>query len=218
MFKKLNLLIISSTLLLSGCQSMQSVDPFTGATKTSNTATFGGIGAVTGAAIGAIADGGEGALIGALLGGVAGASYGSYADQQEALLKTELQGTGVQVARYGDNLKLILPGHITFDSRQSAIKSSFYPVLNSVAKVTTKFDQNLVEVRGYTDSTGGFDINFPLSKSRAEAVSHYLIGQGVSASRMSIHAMASAHPIATNATEAGRAQNRRVEITLRPRA
>lgn len=217
MFKALHLVLVS-VFLLSGCQAMQTIDPYSGATQTSKTAKYGGLGALSGAVIGGIANGADGALIGAVVGGTSGLAFGSYTDQKEAMLRQELQGTGVQIARYGDDLKLIMPGAITFNSSQAAIKSSFYPVLNSVAKVTNKFDKTWVDVRGYTDSSGGFEINFPLSQNRANAVGHYLVSQGVAANRLSIFAMASANPIADNGTPEGRAMNRRVEISLRPRS
>ena len=199
---------------VSGCQT---TDPYTGEQKTQNTAKYGGIGALAGAVIGGIADGKDGALKGAAIGGAAGAGYGYYTDRQEAVLRQELQGTGVQVQRQGDNLKLIMPSSITFDSSQSAVKASFYPVLGSVAKVMKEFDKNLIEIRGYTDSTGGPSINNPLSQARAESVARYLVGQGVSATRMSIYGMGASNPLGDNATKAGRALNRRVEIDLKPR-
>lgn len=198
---------------MAGCQT---TDPYTGEQKTQNTAKYAGLGALAGAVIGGIADGSDGALKGAAIGGAAGAGYGYYTDQQEARLRQELQGTGVQVSRQGDNIKLIMPSNITFDSSQSAVKASFYPVLGSVAKVMKEFNNNLIEVRGYTDSTGGPAINNPLSQSRAESVAKYLVAQGVPASRMSIYGMGSANSIGDNATQAGRALNRRVEIDLIP--
>ncbi|MET4693218.1 OmpA family protein [Endozoicomonas lisbonensis] len=198
---------------MAGCQT---TDPYTGEQKTQNTAKYGGLGALAGAVIGGIADGSEGALKGAAIGGAAGAGYGYYTDRQETKLRQELQGTGVQVSRQGDNLKLIMPSNITFDSSQADIKSSFYPVLGSVAKVLNEFDKNLVEVRGYTDSTGGPTINNPLSYSRAESVGKYLKAQKVRADRIKVFGMGSSNPIGDNATKAGRAMNRRVEIDLVP--
>ncbi|KEQ14838.1 membrane protein [Endozoicomonas montiporae] len=198
---------------MAGCQT---TDPYTGEQQTQKTAKYGGIGALAGAVIGGIADGGEGALKGAAIGGAAGAGYGYYTDRQESKLRQELQGTGVQVSRQGDNLKLIMPSNITFDSSQAEIKSSFYPVLGSVAKVMKEFDKNLIQIRGYTDSTGGPSINNPLSQSRAESVARYLVAQGVPATRMSIYGMGASNPIGDNSTQSGRALNRRVEIDLVP--
>ncbi|MGB1271729.1 MAG: glycine zipper domain-containing protein, partial [Endozoicomonas sp.] len=144
--------VISAGILLAGCQT---TNPYTGEQETTKSTKYGLGGALAGAAIGALADGGEGALKGAVIGGAAGAGYGYYTDRQEAKLRAELQGTGVQVYRQGNDLKLIMPSNITFDSSKADIKSAFYPVLGSVAKVFKEFDKNLIEVVGYTDSTGG---------------------------------------------------------------
>ncbi|MBQ0742014.1 MAG: OmpA family protein, partial [Pseudomonas sp.] len=158
----------------------------------------------------------KGALIGATVGGAAGAGYGYYVDQQEARLRQELSGTGVQVIRNGDNLQLVMPGNITFASNSSAVSSNFYPTLNSLVKVFKEYDKNGIEIIGHTDSTGGMDLNMRLSQERAGSVAAYLTGQGVAASRISSSGAGPNQPIASNNTEAGRAQNRRVEINLRP--
>lgn len=215
MFKSLKP-ILSWLFLVAFIAGCQTTDPYTGEQKTQKTTTYGGVGALAGAIIGGIADGSSGALKGAAIGGAAGAGYGYYTDQQEARLRQELQGTGVKVSRQGDSLKLVMPSNITFDSSQAAIKASFYPVLGSVSKVMKEFDKNLIEIRGYTDSTGGPTINNPLSQDRAESVAKYLVSQGVSASRMSIYGMGSSNPVGDNSTKSGRSQNRRVEIDLIP--
>ena len=204
--------LIMST-LLAGCQT---INPYTGEQEASKSTKYGLGGVLTGAALGALVDGKDGALKGAIIGGAAGAGYGNYLDQQEAVLRAELEGTGVQVYRQGDYLKLIMPSNITFDSSRSDIKAAFYPVLSSVAKVFKEYDQNLIKVVGYTDSTGGDKINIPLSKKRADSVANFLIFQGVPAQRMYAAGRGSADPIASNSTKAGRAKNRRVEINLLP--
>ncbi len=200
-------------LVLAGCQT---TNPYTGEQQASKSTAYGIGGVLAGAAIGAIADGSKGAVKGAIIGGVTGTGYGHYLDRQEAVLREELEGTGVQVSRQGEELKLILPSNITFDSSRSDIKSSFYPILSSVAKVFDEFDQNLIEVIGYTDSTGGDRINIPLSEARAENVASYLVFQGVISERIVAFGRGSAYPVASNATAAGRAKNRRVEINLLP--
>ena len=200
-------------LALAGCQT---TNPYTGQQETSKSTKYGIGGALAGAALGALADGGDGALKGAVIGAAAGAGYGHYTDRQEAQLRQQLQGTGVQIYRQGNDLKLIMPSNITFDSSKSDIKSSFYPVLGSVAKVFNQYDKNLIEVVGYTDSTGGDKINLPLSQQRADSVSNYLKYQGVSATRMTAYGRGAMDPIGDNKVKEGRAMNRRVEINLRP--
>ena len=204
--------VLSAT-LLTGCQT---TNPYTGQQQTSKSTSYGLGGLVAGAAIGALANGKDGAIAGALIGGAAGAGYGNYLDRQEAVLRAQLQNTGVQVYREGDQLKLIMPANITFASSSSDINSAFYPVLSSVAEVFSEFDRNLIQVVGYTDSTGGDSINLPLSQARADSVANYLAFQGISGTRITAFGRGAQYPIASNESPAGRAANRRVEITLLP--
>ncbi len=204
--------IVSSS-LLAGCQT---TNPYTGEQETSKSTSYGLGGVLAGAAIGALANGKDGAIAGAVIGGAAGAGYGNYLDRQEAALRAQLQNTGVQVYREGDQLKLIMPSNITFTSSSSDISSAFYPILASVAKVFREFDRNLIQVVGYTDSTGGDSINLPLSQARADSVANYLIFQGISSTRITAFGRGAQDPIASNSTAEGRALNRRVEINLLP--
>jgi len=109
-----------------------------------------------------------------------------------------------------------MPGNITFNTDQDAIKSQFYDVLNSVALVLNKYNQSLVDVFGHTDSTGSVAHNQNLSERRALSVAQYLSGRGVDGRRVSIIGYGASRPIATNSTEMGRSQNRRVEIQIAP--
>lgn len=204
------------SLLLAGCTT----NPYTGEQQAGKAGIYGLGGAAAGAVVGAATssrkDRTKGALIGAGVGGAAGAGYGYYVDQQEARLRQELQGSGVQVIRNGDNLQLVMPGNITFASNSSDISSSFYPTLNSLVRVFKEFNRNGVDIVGHTDSTGSMDLNMRLSQQRATSVASYLTGQGVPGPRISSRGVGPSQPIATNDTQAGRAQNRRVEINLRP--
>jgi len=206
------------SLLVVFLASCTTTDPYSGEQKTSNTAKGAGIGALSGAILGAATskDKKKGALTGALLGGAVGGGVGYYMDQQEKALGEELRGTGVQVRREGDNLRLIMPGNITFATGRSEIRSDFYPVLNSVGKVLAKFEKTSIHVTGHTDSTGSADKNQSLSEDRAGSVGQYLIGRGVKSNRIKTSGYGSQHPIASNATGAGREQNRRVELELTP--
>ncbi len=196
--------------LLSAC----AIDPYTGESRVSKTAWGTGIGTAAGAGIGAIAGGKKGALIGAGVGALAGAATGGYMDIQARKLREQLVGTGVQVKQVDGRIYLIMPGNITFDSNEAVIKTSFTPVLDSVAKVITEYNKTMVQVVGYTDNTGSAALNNSLSLRRANAVSNYLRLRGVNGSRIITDGMGSANPIASNATAAGREQNRRVEIAL----
>lgn len=189
-------------------------DPYTGESKVAKTAWGTGIGAAAGAGIGALIGGEKGALIGAGIGGATGAATGGYMDIQASKLRQKLTGTGVQVARDGDNIRLIMPNSITFNTNESVIKTSANNVLDSVALVAKEYDKTRLQIVGYTDSTGNDKINQPLSERRAAAVANYLALRGVQGSRISSYGAGDANPIASNATADGKAQNRRVEITL----
>ncbi len=189
-------------------------DPYTGESKVSKTAWGTGIGALAGAGIGALAGGEKGALIGAGVGAAAGAGTGAYMDVQARKLRQELLNTGVQVQEANGQIYLIMPGNITFDSNDANIKPAFQPVLNSIAKVINEYSKTMVQVNGYTDSTGSAATNNSLSLMRANSISNYLRLKGVAADRIVSNGYGSSNPIASNATAAGREQNRRVEIVL----
>jgi outer membrane protein OmpA-like peptidoglycan-associated protein len=204
---------LASALLITGCANTGGMSD-----TTRRTATGAGVGALDGAAIGAIAGGhaGKGALIGAAAVGAAAAGYGYYADKQEAALRESMANTGVEVQRQGDQIKLIMPGNITFATDSANIAPSFYTPLNNLANSFKQFNQNTIEVVGFTDSTGSRQHNMDLSQRRAQAVSTYLTSQGVDGSRVTVRGMGPDQPIASNADANGRAQNRRVEVNLKP--
>jgi len=204
--------------LLSGCASQNPYDQ-SAQGDTNKTAVYGGLGALAGAAAGALINHdnrGKGALIGAAVGAAAGGGYGYYADKQEEELRRQMQGTGVQVQRQGDTIQLIMPGNITFATDSDAIAGSFYAPLNNLANSFRQYNQNSIEIVGHTDNTGSHSYNMSLSQRRAQSVASYLIAQGVDGSRLSTRGAGPDQPIASNATPDGRAQNRRVEVTLRP--
>ena len=156
------------------------------------------------------------ALVGAGVGGLAGAAIGNYQDRQEAALRQQTAGTGVDVVRQGNNITLNMPSGITFDFDKSNLKPEFYPVLDNVARTLQEYNQTVIEVAGHTDSVGSDAYNQKLSEQRANAVSSYLQGRGLNRERFIVVGAGESRPIASNDTEAGRAQNRRVEITLVP--
>lgn len=205
---------IVCSLLAVSLMTACATDPYTGQSKVSNTAWGTGLGALAGAGIGALAGGEKGALIGAGVGAAAGAGTGAYMDVQARKLRQELLNTGVQVQEVNGQIYLIMPGNITFDSNDANIKPAFQPVLNSIAKVIDEYDKTMVQVNGYTDSTGSAATNNSLSLMRANSISNYLRLKGVDGSRIVSNGYGSSNPIASNATAAGREQNRRVEIVL----
>ena len=156
------------------------------------------------------------ALIGAGIGALAGAGVGRYMDQQEARLRQQTAGTGVDVVRQGDNIILQMPGDVTFAYDRADIQPQFYGVLDSVAQTLSQFPATYVDVVGHADATGSDEYNLGLSQRRASSVAGYLVSRNVIADRLFVAGQGERSPRASNATEAGRAQNRRVEIVLRP--
>jgi outer membrane protein OmpA-like peptidoglycan-associated protein len=156
------------------------------------------------------------ALVGAGLGALTGASVGAYMDRQEAELRNSLSNTGVTVTRQGDQIILNMPSNVTFQTDQSNVEPQFYEALNSVSAVLQKYPKTLVDIYGHTDSTGSEQYNLELSNRRAMSVANYVSGRGVDPRRVYVTGYGEARPIASNSTESGRAQNRRVEIQISP--
>ncbi|HEX5637428.1 MAG TPA: OmpA family protein, partial [Gammaproteobacteria bacterium] len=155
-------------------------------------------------------------LTAAGIGAVAGGGVGYYMDTQEAKLRKQLRDSGVSVVREGDNINLVMPGNITFNTGNASINSNFYEVLNSVALVLKEYDKTIVAVAGHTDNVGTDSSNQSLSQQRAQSVASYLKTRGVVDARIDVIGMGESQPIADNNTAAGREQNRRVELTLVP--
>ena len=210
---------LASAVLLSSCAT------YTGQTNDPNDPNRTRTGALIGAGIGAVAglltgddavERRQRALVGAGVGALAGGGIGAYQDRQEAELRRDLAGTGVDVVRQGDNITLNMPGNITFAFDSSNLQSQFYPTLNNVAETLNEYNQTVIEVAGHTDSVGAASYNQTLSVERAQSVANYLSSRGVMQQRMIVTGAGETRPIASNDTEAGRAQNRRVEITIVP--
>ncbi|SQC20967.1 outer membrane protein A [Klebsiella pneumoniae] len=208
--------LVSGTLAISGCTT----NPYTGEREAGKSGIGAGIGSLVGAGVGALSsskhDRGKGALIGAAAGAALGGGIGYYMDVQEAKLRDKMQGTGVSVTRNGDNIVLNMPNNVTFDSNSANLKPAGANTLTGVAMVLKEYEKTAVNVVGYTDSTGSKDLNMRLSQQRADSVASALITQGVAANRIRTTGMGPANPIASNSTAEGKAQNRRVEITLSP--
>jgi len=207
----LKIAAIASSLMVTAC----TVNPYTGEQQASKAATYGAGAAVVCGLIGSI-DSSKHARNAALGCGLVGAGVGAYMDVQEAKLREELRGTGVSVAREGDNIRLIMPGSITFETDSYNLRGDFYAVLNSVGKVLAKYNDTTLRVTGHTDNTGSKAYNQTLSERRARSVADYLATQGVSSSRSFSEGRAFDQPIASNSSASGRAQNRRVELYILP--
>ncbi len=208
-----------ATVTLGGCATYtgQTNDP-NDPNRTRNNALIGaGIGAVAGLLSGGDAtERRQRALVGVGVGGLAGGAIGAYQDRQEAELRRQTAGTGVEVSRDGDVIKLNLPDGVTFEFGKANLKSQFYPALDNVASTLAEFNQTIVEVSGHTDSIGSDAANQTLSVQRANAVGNYLIGRGLVRERFEIVGFGETRPVASNDTDSGRALNRRVEIRVVP--
>jgi outer membrane protein OmpA-like peptidoglycan-associated protein len=192
-------------------------DPNTGEQHVSRTA----IGAVGGAGLGYLVGdliGGKTArIVGAGLGGVAGGVIGNRMDQQIRELDEATEGTGVDVSKTpdGESILVNLPD-VTFAVDSTTISPSFRAALDEVASSLQKYPDSLVDVMGHTDSTGADAYNLDLSRRRAESVKGYLVMRGVAGARVATIGYGEQYPRADNATEQGRALNRRVEIRITP--
>lgn len=215
-FNVLCCLLLGSAMVLSGCTT----NPYTNESKAGKSGIGAGLGSLVGAGVGALSsskkDRGKGALIGAATGVALGGGVGYYMDVQEAKLRDKMRGTGVSVTRSGDSIVLNMPANVTFDSSSSSLKPAGANTLTGVTMVLKEYPKTAVNIAGHTDSSGSRALNMTLSQQRADSVASSLIVQGVEASRIRTQGMGPDHPVASNKTADGKAQNRRVEITLSP--
>jgi len=204
---KTTLTVLAAAALLVGCQNVSN--------RTLGS-TAGG--AIIGAGIGTMAGGDDkrNAAIGAVVGGLAGAAVGVYMDRQEAALREQTEGTGIEVQRVGDQIALNMPSGITFDVNSASIKSDFYGPLDEVGTTLLEYPKTAIDVVGHASSDGDDAYNQSLSERRASSVSSYLVNSGVQSVRLNAFGLGETQPIADNSTQAGRAANRRVEILLTP--
>ena len=175
------------------------------------------IGATTGAAVGAAvghANGStaKGAIIGAAVGGTAGAIIGHQMDQQAKEIKQNIPGAVVE--RVGEGLQVTFESGLLFDFDSDALRAEARKNLTTFAQSLGKYPNTDILIVGHTDSKGTDDYNQSLSTRRAGAAMSYLVSQGVTASRLRSVGRGEAEPIATNDTDAGRQQNRRVEVAI----
>ena len=192
-------------------------DPNTGEKKISRTAIGGIGGASLGYLLGGLVGGKTARIVGAGIGGAAGGYVGYRMDEQIKELEEATAGSGVDVGTTpnGDGILLNLPD-VTFAVDSTAISPSMRNTLDGVAQSMVNYPNSLIDVMGHTDSTGSEQYNLDLSKRRADSVANYLTSRGVSRARIETIGYGEAYPVADNTTEAGRAQNRRVEIRITP--
>jgi outer membrane protein OmpA-like peptidoglycan-associated protein len=135
-------------------------------------------------------------------------------EQQE--LEQAMAGTPVQVVRKGDAVLLRMPNDVTFAVDRAEVASAFAPVLDAMAEVIARYPETEVRVTGHADSTGTEAHNQALSERRAASVGAALAAKGVARARLAMNGEGENAPIASNETEEGRAENRRVEVVVQP--
>lgn len=204
----------AAALFMVGCTT---VDPVTGEREPNRTGTGAIIGAIVGAGAGTLAGGDDrrNAMIGAGIGALAGAAIGNYMDRTYQNLRERLAGTGVGVERVNQSqIRLIFPADLTFDFDRDAVKGQFVPTLRDTGNILREYDQTTVDVYGHADSVGSDAYNQDLSERRAMNVASVLVQGGVIRQRIAVQGFGESRPIASNATDSGRAQNRRVEVYI----
>ena len=205
-------ILFLSGIVLSGCNSVKNAN---------NTQKGAAIGAVSGAVIGGVlgnnlGKGGKGALgavLGGVVGGVVGGVIGNKMDRQARSISESLPGAKVE--RVGEGIKLTLgENSVNFDFNKATLTSKAKANLDKLVPVFNEYPDTDIKIYGYTDSKGSDSYNLNLSEQRANAVKSYLAGRGLRASRFNITGMGEADPLASNDTDAGRAENRRVEFAI----
>ena len=190
-------------------------------TTTKKTLSRSAKGGIIGAAAGGIAGGligkkagntAAGVIVGAAVGGTAGAIIGRRMDKQAEELRREM--AGARVERVGEGIKITFDSGILFQTNSSNLSATAQTNIAELAKTLRKYDDTNVLIQGHTDATGSEAYNQALSVRRANAVSYFTTGQGVSANRITTQGFGETMPVADNSTVAGKQANRRVEIAI----
>ena len=204
--KKTVILLLSAALLVTsmGCGA-------------SNKAKGGAIGAGAGGAVGGIighAAGNTalGAIIGAAVGGTAGVIIGNHMDKQAEEMQRDLKNAKIE--RIGEGIKITFDSGILFETNSSNLQAVARGNIESLAKILSKYPDTNILIEGDTDNTGTDEYNQELSERRAQAVADYQMGLGIAGTRISTVGLGETNPVATNDTDYGRQQNRRVEVAI----
>ena len=200
-------LLCAATTLLSGCANPTP--------EQKGTAMGAGLGALAGVLLG---DSRQSAAVGAAVGALGGYVWSKNMEEKKQAMEKATAGTGVVVSQTQDNqLKLNIPSDISFDTGRYNIKPNLQPVLDQFAQGLNGQPNTEVRIVGHTDNTGNDAVNNPLSVNRAQSARDYLVAKGVDGRRIVTEGHGAKQPLADNATEAGRAKNRRIEIYLAER-
>ncbi|NJW53373.1 OmpA family protein [Salinimicrobium oceani] len=179
------------------------------------------IGATGGAVIGGVVgnnvgDGNTalGAIIGGVVGGAAGAYIGNRMDKQAQRIEEEIPGAEVERVGEGINVTFDETSGVYFATDKYAVEGQSREALMSLANIFKEYPNTDILVEGHTDSTGSDAYNLTLSKNRAQAVTNFLVNQGISPGRIDTKWYGEAQPKYDNTTVEGRSKNRRVELAI----
>lgn len=213
--KKLGLCVLAGTMLagttFTSCDSVRNMN---------NTQKGAAIGTAAGAVLGGVVGNNvknKNSALGAVLGGVVGGTVGAIIGKNMDKQAQEIEQTvpGAKVERVGEGIKIVMDENtVNFDFDSSKLTSVAQKNLDQIAKIFKKYPKTLINIYGYTDNKGKDEYNAKLSRNRANAVKKYLASNGIGIKRITTFGMGEADPIASNDTEAGRAQNRRVEFSI----
>jgi len=209
----------SALLILSGCVTPESAaNSKPGDNTTAGTIMGGLIGAIAGMEMSSKGDRKKGAIVGAIVGAAAGNAIGQTLDEQAADLRRDLNNNQVNVTNTGAELIVTMPQDILFALDSAAVRSDLRRDLGVVAGNLQAYPNSTISIEGHTDNTGTANYNRILSQRRANAVADILVNNGVPPARLYAVGRGENEPVASNLSATGRAQNRRVEIVIRPNA
>lgn len=216
MMKTPLILAVAGTMSLTACVVDPNAYPDDPNARQRQGAIIGGLtGAVAGVAVAGDGDELKGAIIGGALGAGTGAVIGADLDRQAAELRGSLN-SNISVTNTGEYLIVNMPQDLLFATDSAAVRSDLRRDLNTVASSLLRYPNSRIEVIGHTDNTGSAAYNQDLSQRRAVSVAGVLRDAGVPGGRLSAYGRGEDQPVASNLTPDGRAQNRRVEIIIRP--
>ena len=209
----------SALLILSGCVTPErAANSKPGDNTTAGTIMGGLIGAIAGMEMSSKGDRKKGAIVGAIVGAAAGNAIGQTLDEQAADLRRDLNNNQVNVTNTGSELIVTMPQDILFALDSAAVRSDLRRDLGVVAGNLQAYPNSTISIEGHTDNTGTANYNRILSQRRANAVADILVNNGVPPARLYAVGRGENEPVASNLSATGRAQNRRVEIVIRPNA
>ncbi len=202
---KIKIILLSIVVVIASCKTMSNTDK--------GVAIGAGAGAGVGGVIGKQHDNtAAGAIIGAVIGGTAGGLIGNYMDKQAAEMKRDLEGAKIE--RIGEGIKITFESGLLFQVNSFSLSDDSKANVEELSRILNKYEDTNILIEGHTDNTGTEEYNKTLSVNRADAVVTQLKSNNVKALRLSAVGYGEVQPVADNATEQGRADNRRVEVAI----